>query len=189
MSSYLVALISFGKTSTERLSWALNKLGIDHRIVLPHESPSFTPTHIILSGGPKHVYDTDSYIMPKWILNSDIPVLGICYGMQLIAYTFGGMVIKMSEKEEGSVEVTEIINRNQVINNRWMNRYDQVIAIPNNFTITGVTSKNHISSFTDYKKWWAVQYHPESPKHGDLDVITSFLTIKNCTMKIISPSS
>lgn len=183
MSSCKVALISFGTTSTERISRALNKLDIDYRIVLPHEMPSFNPTHIILSGGPKHVYDTN-YSMSKWILDSDIPVLGICYGMQLIAHTFGGIIMKMAEKEEGPVEITEMINGHQIIGNRWMNRYDKVFSVSDNFTITGVTSRNHIASFTDYKKWWAIQYHPESPKHGDLNVFCRFLNINN---KKISP--
>lgn len=170
----LVALISFGKDSTKRITRALTRLNVDYRIILPHEVPLFQPTHIILTGGPKHVYEPDHYPMPQWILNCQTPVLGVCYGMQLIAHTFKGTVVKMDIAEQGPVEVTEMINGQQVTNIRWMNRFDQVVSVPPNFTITGVTNRNHIASFTDYKKWWAIQYHPEASKHGDLNIFRRF---------------
>jgi GMP synthase (glutamine-hydrolysing) len=175
MTSCSVALIVFGNDSSKKISRALQRLKINYVILFPNEIPSFVPTHIILSGGPGHVYEPNHYSMPEWVLKSNVPVLGICYGMQLIAHTFGGTVIKMKDKEDGPVEVTEIIDGHQIINTRWMNRYDQVVWLPNTFIITGVTSKNHIAAFTDYKQWWAVQYHPESIKHGDLSVIRKFL--------------
>ena len=174
-----VVLVSFGDHSTQRLSLALNKLGVKHVVMLPHETPNFIPTHVILSGGPGHVYESNHDPMPQWVLDGFFPVLGVCYGMQLIAHTFGGTVKRMSRREEGPVEVTEMIYGNQEINFRWMNRYDQVTSIPLMFTITGVTSNDHVASFTDHKKWWAVQYHPESHKHGDLKVLNRFLRLKS----------
>ena len=175
---YLVALVAFGSKSCGKISRALNRLNVSYKIVFPYEIPTFQPTHIILSGGPKHVYEIDHYPMPQWVLDSNKPVLGICYGMQLIAKTFGGTVIRMNEKEEGPVCVTEIINGHQMMNTRWMNRYDQVVSIPRIFNITGVTDKNHIASFTNNIRWWAVQYHPEAFKHGDLTVFKRFLQHK-----------
>ena len=177
MTSCLVALVVFGDDSARRLGRALKRLKIDYGVVLHDETPAFTPTHIILSGGPGHVYENNHHSMPKWILDSNVPVLGICYGMQLIAKTFGGTVSRMNEKEQESVEVTEIIDGQQVTSTRWMNRFDQVMWLPNTFTVTGVTSKNHIACFTDHKRWWAVQYHPESIKYGDLNIIRKFVNI------------
>jgi len=179
MTSCMVALLVFGNDSARRLEIALKRLNIKYGTVLYNETPSFTPTHIILSGGPKHVYEEDHHPMPKWILDSNAPILGVCYGMQLIAKTFGGTVVKMVEREHGPVEVTEFINGSQVNKTRWMNRFDQVVLLPDIFTITGVTHNNHIACFTDHKKWWAVQYHPESAKHGDLNIIKNFLAINN----------
>ena len=176
MNSCIVALVSFGNDSTKRLSSMLNKLKVNYRIVYLNEIPSFEYTHIILSGGPKHVYETNHYPMPQWVLDSNAPVLGICYGMQLITKTFGGTVAPMSAVEKGPVNVTEIINGHQVINSRWMNRLDRIVILPPHFTITGVTYLNHIAAFTDYNKWWAVQYHPESKKHGDPSVLKRFLS-------------
>jgi len=174
----LVALVSFGKDSTNRLSIALNRLKVNYKLVSYDMTPTFIPTHIILSGGPKHVYDSDHYIMPQWVIDAKVPVLGICYGMQLIAHTFRGTIRQMPEKEEGLVEITEMINGNQITSGRWMNRNDRVFSVPPNFHVNGVTSRNHIASFTDYNKWWAVQYHPESVKYGDLSVFRRFFNEK-----------
>lgn len=174
----LVALVSFGQLSTNKICDALNRLRVDYRVVLPGEIPAFEPTHIILSGSPKHVYNEDRHPLPEWVIRSPRPVLGICYGMQLIAYTFGGTVIRMSKREKGPVNVTEITpgaHPRQVTNSRWMNRYDQVVSVPCSFDITAVTQNNHIAAFTDHVKWWGVQYHPEAPKHGDLRLIKNFL--------------
>lgn len=170
----LVALIAFGDISCQKISRVLTRLNIDYRIVLPREIPKWQPTHIILSGGPKHVYEDDHDIMPQWVLNSGCPIFGICYGMQLIAKTFGGIVVAMPEKELGPVHVTEIIDGVQDTHTRWMHRRDRVLTVPSRFHITGVTAKDHIASFTDYNKFWAVQYHPESLKCGDLSVFRRF---------------
>lgn len=175
----LVAILCYGKKSCHNICLALNSLRVEYRLVLPHEVPNFTPSHIILSGGPKHVYRKDRYILPKWVINNDIPVLGICYGMQIIAYTFGGLVEPKKDFEEGFIDVTEIIDNKQTIQKRWMYRKDNVISLPNNFKITGVTNEDDIASFTDDKKWWAVQYHPESQKCRDLKIFEKFLKLNN----------
>lgn len=173
-----VAVVAFGELSANKISNTLSSISIRHRVLSPYETPKFYPTHIILSGGPKHVYQLDRYNMPDWVINNDIPVLGICYGMQLIAYIFGGDVIRMNEKEEGLVPITEIVGNQQMTYSRCMNRYDQVITLPRNFTLTGITDKGHIAAFTDFKKWWAVQYHPESMKYRDINVFQRFLAIE-----------
>lgn len=175
MASCIVALVLFGEDSTVRIAQALKKLRIEYRVVPYDRIPNFTYTHIILSGGPKHVYMKDHYPLPKWVIDSDTPVLGICYGMQIIAYSFGGIVKRMNELEKGPVDVTELINGYQITSTRWMNRNDQVTYLPKTFTITGVTNKNHIAAFTDNVKYWAVQYHPESRKNGDLSIFKRFV--------------
>lgn len=173
----LVAVVIFGKTSSINIIDLLINLHIKFIILAPGDKPYILPTHIILSGGPKHVYENDHYPLDLWIIQNKIPVLGICYGMQLIAHTFGGKVSRMKEKEEGLIPVTEYINGMVVKNLRWMYRFDNVDQLPIFFTITGVTDKNQIASFTDNSKWWAVQYHPESIYCKDYSVITRFLLV------------
>lgn len=177
VKEYRVIVVCFGKSSTNGICSILRRFGVKYITLLPDEIPKFEPTHVILSGGPKHVYDLDHYVMPLWVIQTHCPVLGICYGMQLIAHTFQGIVIKMPEIEKGLIEITEIIDHKQTRLLRWMNRNDRVISLPSNFYITGVTSRNHIASFTDYKKWYAVQYHPESHHCKDSSLFRRFLQL------------
>src|ERR1700679_2553446 len=115
MSGQLVAVIAFGTVSTKNITYVLNELNINYRILLPDETPDFRPTHVILSGSSKHVYESNYHPMPKWILDIEVPVLGICYGMQLIAKSLGGIVKRMPAKEEGPIEITELIDGNQSV--------------------------------------------------------------------------
>lgn len=175
----LVALIIFGDVSSNNIIAILDRLKIKYICLSPYDYSSLTFTHIILSGGPKHVYEEDYYPLPHWIVTSTLPVLGICYGMQLIAHYFGGIVIRMKDIEYGCINVTQIFNTNnnitQVTHTRWMNRYDTVIYLPIDFIVTAVTDKEHIAGFTDNKRWTAVQYHPESPECSDLSLFETFL--------------
>lgn len=177
MTGKLVAIVEFGQESARKISQVLSRLQVKHHILLPNETPMTEPSHIILSGGPKHVYENDHYAMPAWIAHTKSPVLGICYGMQLIAQTFGGHVRRMDTLEKGSIEVTEIIDGHQITTHRWMNRYDRIVAVPKEFSITGVTRDNHIAAFTDNTKWWGVQYHPEASRCTDYDLFRRFLRI------------
>jgi len=174
----LVALVSFGKLSTHDICHILSLLNVDYRILLPHEIPSFHFTHIILSGSSRNFHSPTYPLLPRWVINSSSPVLGICYGMHLIAHTFGAILSPMSQSEIGTINVTEIIQGiypKQRTQSRWMHRHNQVISVPPIFHVTAVTENNHIAAFTDYKKWWAVQYHPESSKHRNIRLFKSFL--------------
>ena len=189
-SAKFVVIMEYGEDSARRISCMLDRLRIRHQIIRPLEStggregpsrfpvrPQMEPTHVILSGGPKHVYERDSYKMPTWIYHTSAPVLGICYGMQLIAYTFGGHVQRMPQKEKGPIEVIEIIQGEQIVRDRWMNRNDIIRTVPPFFQVTGVTFEHHIAAFTDNAKWWGVQYHPEAKDFQDYGLFSRFLSL------------
>ena len=169
-----VIIINYGQLSTIQISHVLTKLNIKHKCLLPHEKPYKNVTHIILSGGDHHVYEKKSYKLPKWIIASDKPVLGICYGMQLIASHFKGKVQKMKQPEKGLVEVIEMVNDDIIKKKCWMNRLDHVTHLPLKFNIIGITYNNDIAAFTDHYKWWAIQYHPESSHATHEDVFIDF---------------
>lgn len=175
MSDHCVIIINYGDLSTKQIVSVLEKMRVKYKILSHDEIPNVEYTHIILSGGPKHVYNPDHYPLAKWIIKSNKPVLGICYGMQLIAKTFGGIVVRMKEKEEGPIEITEMFGGKQLVEYRWMNRYDTVISLSSQFIITAVTNNNHIAGFTDGKKWWAVQYHPEAKCCKHLALFQKFI--------------
>lgn len=159
-----VLIINYGQESVTKISNVLTVLQVSHLILDYNILPNQPFTHIILSGGPKHVYEADHYPLADWIIYCKQPVLAICYGMQLVAHTFGGTVIRMKELEYGLVLVNNKL--------RCMNRYDQVIDSP--FEVTEWTNKGHIAAFTDHEKFWAVQYHPESYKYRDYSIFINF---------------
>lgn len=170
-----VCIVIFGSDSASNISIICNQLGIPYGAVNPDETPNFKFTHIILSGGPKHVYNSDAYSIPDWVITATVPVLGICYGMQAIAKHFGGIVIAMPKKQYGPTVVREI-NDSHISNSmRWMSRLDRVIVSPNNFNVVGITEQNHIAAITDNGRWYGVQYHPEHPDFSDFDLFKEFL--------------
>jgi len=181
-----VAVVVYNKKFTAHIMRALNILDVNYHMLLPGDIPLFTPSHIILTGSLKYV--KQSYSIPQWIMDSNTPVLGICFGMQLIAETLGGFILNLPEQEHGPCNITEINNGIQRTCSRWMRRSIKVISLPKSFTITGVTDDNNIASYTDHVKWWGVQYHPEAHKHGDLNIFRQFFEVEP-TASVCSPSS
>lgn len=172
----LVAVAWFGRNSANGICRALNRLQVPYNIVLPNEIPEFDFTHVIISGGPIRLYQKDR--LPRWILDSNCPVLGIGYGMHLILHSFNeseNTVSALDTPEHGPVNVTEIIEGKQQSLVRWMAREDRVTSVPTEFMVTGVTDSNDIATVTDGKRWWGVQYHPEARRFGDDKVFSTFI--------------
>ena len=190
----LVAVVCYGKDSTKQICHVLNQLRTPYRIILPHEPLDFCPTHVILSGGPisiKNEKEKSPFLpdvrrtsgeehlqcsLPEWVPKCSARVLGICYGMLLIAHSFGGTINSVEKIEHGLSSVTEHINGHYVTKNRWMKRLDYVTELPPKFQETGRCASG-ITSFTDHNKWWGIHYHPEIYKHQDKNVFRRFLMI------------
>ena len=179
MKKIIVALVSFGMRSTEKISRSLHRLQVDHKIVLLTETPDFEYTHVILSGSNKRITKDDYYMMPDWILFTDQPVLGIAYGFELIIKTLGGYISDLQTIDKGASFMTEIIDNKHVTNLRWVNRADRIISLPINFFITGVNKHNQIIAGNDGTKWYGVQYHPEANKFKDISIFAKFLNDTN----------
>ena len=121
----------------------------------------------ILTGGPNSVYLKDSPHISKEIFSLNKPILGICYGAQLIAYELGGEVKKALTSEYGQVKVTKIKDSSLLTNvseqtDVFMSHTDYISRIPNDFTITSKSQDCPIASFeNEKKKIYATQFHPE----------------------------
>ncbi len=166
----VIAILDFGSQYASLIARRIRELGV-YSEVFPHDVSIeklkvSSPVGIILSGGPSSVYDDDSPKFSREILELGVPVLGICYGHQLIASTIGGIVRKGSP-EYGSEEIRILRNgsilkgldiREQV----WMSHGDSVVSLPDDFEVLASSSSTRIACFGNVaQKIFGVQFHPE----------------------------
>ncbi len=146
------------------------------------------PKGIILSGGPASVYDENAPKLSPEIFEIGIPILGICYGFQLISITFGGIVEKSEKREFGLAKIS-LTNREKLFQklpeefNVWMSHSDKVVELPNNFIPLASTSNTEYAAACEpTRKIYGVQFHPEvSHTNFGEQIIKNFLfEICNC---------
>lgn len=123
------------------------------------------PKGFILSGGPASVYDRDAPTIPPYILESQLPVLGICYGMQLLTSALGGHVAASTKREYGSAEV-EVLHPNPLLpaGKRWvwMSHGDRIEKLPDGFISLAHSPNSPMAAMGELKKrYFGVQFHPE----------------------------
>ena len=130
------------------------------------EIRKLAPAGVVLSGGPRSVYDADAVNCDPQVLRLGVPVLGICYGMQWIAHTLGGKVQRAERREYGPAEL-DIENNSALFTGLprqlkiWNSHGDHVVALPEGFHVTGRT-KNAVAAFEDpQRRFYAVEFHPE----------------------------
>ena len=130
------------------------------------EIKQYAPKGIIFTGGPNSVYDENSPHIDPEIFRLGIPVLGICYGAQLMAYTLGGKVESATTREYGKSdieyfdsEIFEGVDKNNVC---WMSHTDYVSVAPDGFKIVGKTATCPVAAMEDASRgFYGVQFHPE----------------------------
>ncbi|MEN3046069.1 MAG: glutamine-hydrolyzing GMP synthase [Candidatus Hydrothermales bacterium] len=188
MTKDRVVIIDFGSQYTMLIARRIRELNVFSEIVSPFEknlieilSSSYTKG-IILSGGPMSVYDKDAPLLDKEIFNLGKPILGICYGLQLIAHLFGGKVTSSEKREYGFAlfkvnENSELFDGMEKEFRVWMSHGDYVKSLPPNFKATGETEFSPYASIENKDlKIYGVQFHPEvyHTKNGK-KIIKNFL--------------
>jgi GMP synthase (glutamine-hydrolysing) len=166
-----IVIVDFGSQYTHLIARNIRELGVLAKIY--HEEdleikklPEFA-SGIILSGGPQSVYEKDSLKIDKEIFELEIPVLGICYGHQLMAHLLGGEVQKGTLGEYGKAEL-EIVEESTVFQEVpgetqvWMSHGDAVISAPKGFQVVGRTEDCKIVAMAnERRKLFGLQFHPE----------------------------
>jgi GMP synthase (glutamine-hydrolysing) len=127
---------------------------------------SFNPAAIILSGGPSSVYDKNAPLISKDIFNINVPFLGICYGMQIMAYLFSGSCEPAKNREYGhsKLQITQNSKLFEGCDSTtvWMSHGDIIVKSPSGFVVTSQTENCNIASFENSKrKIYGLQFHPE----------------------------
>ena len=143
---------------------------------------SYNPIGIIFTGGPNSVFAEDTPKISTEIYNLGVPVLGICYGMQLIAYQNGGTVVHATTREYGRQKIkysdnSVLFNGVDKDNVCWMSHTDQVAKLPEGFTVTATTDTCKIAAYENAaRKIYAAQFHPEvvHTKQGNA-ILSNFL--------------
>ena len=185
-----ILVIDFGSQVTQLIARRVREQNIYCEII-PYNKLTINllnndrPSGIILSGSPASVNDSQAPIIPTEIFSKNIPILGICYGMQLIAKAFGGKVKKTSKREYGDTSIQ--ITKNCSINPEswridsdhsvWMSHGDSLSSLPKQFdSFVKSTNNDYVGIANETKKIFGLQFHPEvfHTKDGKL-IIQKFL--------------
>jgi len=128
---------------------------------------SLQPKGVILSGGPSSVYDADAPMAPSWVFDKGLPVLGICYGMQVIAHQLGGSVASSNKREYGHSVVYQDSKADPLFSGIsksmpvWMSHGDRINELPPGFKAIGYSDNSPIAVFVGDKAKYGIQFHPE----------------------------
>lgn len=170
MSHELVLVLDFGGQYNQLIARRVREANV-YCEVLPYNVSidrikEKSPKGIIFTGGPASVLDDNAPKCDKEVFNLGIPILGICYGMQLMSHMLGGDVAKASSREYGKTDITlsENILFSGIENDTscWMSHTYQVIKLPEGFrTIAGSENCPIAAMADDERKFYAVQFHPE----------------------------
>jgi len=167
----MVAILDFGSQYTQLIARRVRECGVyceivDHAITRD-DLAALSPVAVILSGGPASVLDDDAPGMDDGILEMGLPVLGICYGTQLMAKKTGGVVVRGKSGEYGPARITvtsssDIFFGLDRVLDVWMSHGDQVETPPDGFTVLAGTASCPVAAIGDAERgMYGVQFHPE----------------------------
>jgi GMP synthase (glutamine-hydrolysing) len=165
-----VVVLDFGSQYTQLIARRIRELQV-YAVIVPCNIPfddlvRMSPQALILSGGPSSVYDPAAPVCDPRVLKLNLPVLGICYGLQWMSYNLGGKVEAAGRREYGFAELdilptTELLAGFPSPLKVWNSHGDHVVEVPPGFAITGRTS-NAISVIENPQtRMYALEFHPE----------------------------
>ncbi|WP_422615078.1 glutamine-hydrolyzing GMP synthase, partial [Frankia torreyi] len=183
-----VLVIDFGAQYAQLIARRVRECHVYSEIV-PWDMPvdeilARRPSALILSGGPKSVYSPGAPRVDPALFDTGLPILGICYGHQVMAQALAGSVARTGTAEYGAtrLSVTEpgvLFDGLPVAQQVWMSHGDSVTAAPPGFRVTASTPSTPVAAFEDpARRLYGVQFHPEVV-HSErgLDVLRHFLLV------------
>jgi GMP synthase (glutamine-hydrolysing) len=174
-----ILILDFGSQYTQLIARRVRDIGVYCEIrtadITVDEISDFSPNGVILSGGPESVTVEGSPLAPSYIFTLGVPLLGICYGMQIMAAQLGGAVSSSEVREFGYAQITSLDNcallhgikdhvdtQGNALLDVWMSHGDQVTDIPDNFIVIASTDSCPIAGIAnEAKKMYGLQFHPE----------------------------
>src|SRR5512142_1916273 len=166
-----IIILDFGSQYTQLIARRVRELHV-YCEILPYDAPrdavlDRSPRGIILSGGPSSVYDAGAPGLLDWILETQVPLLGICYGMQLLAYHLGGEVARSAHREYGPATI-QVERADPLFKDLpdslavWMSHGDQIKALPAGFVSLAHSDTCPFAAAVDPgRRIYGLQFHPE----------------------------
>ncbi len=190
--SSTIVILDFGSQYTQLIARRIREFNV-FSVVLPCTTPldkvlALNPKGIVLSGGPSSVYDDTAPKADPKVLETGLPILGICYGLQFMTHHLGGKVVPAAAREYGHAEVT-VTDPSTIFHGLpetlsvWMSHGDHAESLAPGFVVTARTSNAVAAIANESRKMWAVQFHPEvaHTRHG-MDLLKNFaVELCGCT--------
>ena len=163
-----IVILDFGSQYAQLIARRVREAHV-YCELFPWDAPAgdmlrLQPKGFILSGGPASVYAEGAPTIQPFILDSGLPILGICYGMQALTHALGGRVNPSSEREYGPAEIEPLIPGTMLsaLSKVWMSHGDRITRMPEGFIALARSGNSPIAAMGDFeRKYFAVQFHPE----------------------------
>eukprot|EP00160_Parvularia_atlantis_P015517 Unigene4464_Nuclearia_a/m.13639 Unigene4464_Nuclearia_a/g.13639 ORF Unigene4464_Nuclearia_a/g.13639 Unigene4464_Nuclearia_a/m.13639 type:complete len:525 (-) Unigene4464_Nuclearia_a:55-1629(-) len=167
-----VLILDFGSQFSHLITRRVRELGVYcelHPCTVKLADVPFKPKGVILSGGPSSVYEKDAPRAPKGVWELGVPILGICYGLQEMAWSLGGEVLPSDKREYGHADVRVVpVQPNALFEGLegtlqvWMSHGDQLSKLPQGFEAVAATETAPFAAVANHeKRMFGVQFHPE----------------------------
>jgi GMP synthase (glutamine-hydrolysing) len=182
----IIVVLDFGGQYNQLIARRIRDLGV-YSELLPYNTSverirELQPKGIVFSGGPASVYEENSPLVDPAIYDLNIPIFGICYGMQMMSHQLNGKVERAGKREYGKAEV-DFVEGSQIgfgldkVQTVWMSHGDHVVELPEGFQVDASTEHAPVAAMSNVdRKFFAVQFHPEV-RHSEFgtDMIRNFL--------------
>ena len=181
-----IVIVDFGSQYSRLIARRIRGLKVYCEIVPPETSwddvARINPRGVVLSGGPASVYDDDAPLAPTWVYEQSLPILGICYGMQVLTHQLGGKVVPGLKREYGHAVLYQNVSESPIFTNLppsspiWMSHGDQIEKLPPGFSPLAYTDNSPVAVMGNGRNIFGLQFHPEvvHTEHGKA-VLENFL--------------